>query len=176
MGHGLALIYLEDWGIQSSKVMGSLMFVALLISWSGFARPKEKSCSSFQPPPSLAKLSFLSHPSPSVLLTHLCFLYSGRIPYKDMYKLVRVISPPLGLGENCPYRVACKVCSQSPAVTGNGAQLQIPPLCSAPPPPCHMREPSCCFSLSLKRSKPSQNQQLLHKDEGHVLGGRQKKS
>uniref|UniRef100_A0A8C5W170 Voltage-dependent R-type calcium channel subunit alpha n=1 Tax=Microcebus murinus TaxID=30608 RepID=A0A8C5W170_MICMU len=32
----------------------------------------------------------------------------GRIPYKDMYKLVRVISPPLGLGENCPYRVACK--------------------------------------------------------------------
>uniref|UniRef100_A0A6I8MZ81 Voltage-dependent R-type calcium channel subunit alpha n=1 Tax=Ornithorhynchus anatinus TaxID=9258 RepID=A0A6I8MZ81_ORNAN len=24
----------------------------------------------------------------------------GRIPYKDMYKLVRVISPPLGLGEN----------------------------------------------------------------------------
>lgn len=39
----------------------------------------------------------------------LCFLYSGRIPYKDMYRLVRVISPPLGLGENCPYRVACKV-------------------------------------------------------------------
>uniref|UniRef100_A0A2I3G2Y2 Voltage-dependent R-type calcium channel subunit alpha n=1 Tax=Nomascus leucogenys TaxID=61853 RepID=A0A2I3G2Y2_NOMLE len=33
----------------------------------------------------------------------------GRIPYKDMYKLVRVISPPLGLGENCPYRVACKL-------------------------------------------------------------------
>ncbi|XP_067323733.1 voltage-dependent R-type calcium channel subunit alpha-1E isoform X7 [Anolis sagrei] len=32
----------------------------------------------------------------------------GRILYKDMYKLVRVISPPLGLGENCPYRVACK--------------------------------------------------------------------
>ncbi|XP_077188350.1 voltage-dependent R-type calcium channel subunit alpha-1E isoform X5 [Paroedura picta] len=32
----------------------------------------------------------------------------GRIPYKDMYTLVRVISPPLGLGENCPYRVACK--------------------------------------------------------------------
>ncbi|XP_063284375.1 voltage-dependent R-type calcium channel subunit alpha-1E isoform X7 [Pelobates fuscus] len=32
----------------------------------------------------------------------------GRIPYKDMYKLVRLISPPLGLGENCPYRVACK--------------------------------------------------------------------
>lgn len=49
-------------------------------------------------------------PSRSVLLTHFCFLFSGRIPYKDMYRLVRVISPPLGLGENCPYRVACKVC------------------------------------------------------------------
>uniref|UniRef100_A0A670IA08 Voltage-dependent R-type calcium channel subunit alpha n=1 Tax=Podarcis muralis TaxID=64176 RepID=A0A670IA08_PODMU len=32
----------------------------------------------------------------------------GRILYKDMYTLVRVISPPLGLGENCPYRVAYK--------------------------------------------------------------------
>ncbi|XP_055964118.1 LOW QUALITY PROTEIN: voltage-dependent R-type calcium channel subunit alpha-1E [Sorex fumeus] len=32
----------------------------------------------------------------------------GRIPYKDMYRVVRVISPPLGLGENCPHRVACK--------------------------------------------------------------------
>ncbi|ETE71475.1 Voltage-dependent R-type calcium channel subunit alpha-1E, partial [Ophiophagus hannah] len=32
----------------------------------------------------------------------------GRILYKDMYKLVRVISPPLGLGEKCPCRVACK--------------------------------------------------------------------
>lgn len=46
----------------------------------------------------------------SALLTHFCFLFSGRIPYKDMYRLVRAISPPLGLGENCPYRVACKVC------------------------------------------------------------------
>lgn len=32
-----------------------------------------------------------------------------------MYKLVRVISPPLGLGENCPYRVACKVCLPVPS-------------------------------------------------------------
>nr|XP_014341084.1 PREDICTED: voltage-dependent R-type calcium channel subunit alpha-1E [Latimeria chalumnae] len=32
----------------------------------------------------------------------------GKIHYKDMYKLVRAISPPLGLGKNCPYRVACK--------------------------------------------------------------------
>ena len=86
----------------------------------------------------MARLSCLSSPSLSVLLTHLCFLYSGRIPYKDMYKLVRVISPPLGLGENCPYRVACKVCLRSPAVTvtmtvaGSGVQPPTPtsPFCS----------------------------------------------
>ena len=35
---------------------------------------------------------------------------SGRISYKDMYNLLRVISPPLGLGKNCPNRVAYKVC------------------------------------------------------------------
>lgn len=34
---------------------------------------------------------------------------SGRIHYKDMYSLLRVISPPLGLGKKCPHRVACKV-------------------------------------------------------------------
>ncbi|KAJ8376492.1 hypothetical protein SKAU_G00070720 [Synaphobranchus kaupii] len=32
----------------------------------------------------------------------------GRIHYKEMYKVVRTISPPLGFGKNCPYRVACK--------------------------------------------------------------------
>ena len=36
-------------------------------------------------------------------------LYSGRIHYKEMYKVVRTISPPLGFGKNCPHRVACKV-------------------------------------------------------------------
>lgn len=124
----------------------------------------------------MARLSCLSSPSLSVLLTHLCFLYSGRIPYKDMYKLVRVISPPLGLGENCPYRVACKVCLQSPAMTvtmtvaGSGVQPPTPALRFAPPPLRHMREPSCCFPLSLKRSKPFQNQQLLPKEEGHFGG------
>ncbi|XP_071897671.1 voltage-dependent R-type calcium channel subunit alpha-1E isoform X9 [Anas platyrhynchos] len=41
----------------------------------------------------------------------------GRISYKDMYKLVRVISPPLGLGENCPYRVACKPIYSMPFCT-----------------------------------------------------------
>ncbi|RXM97052.1 Voltage-dependent P/Q-type calcium channel subunit alpha-1A [Acipenser ruthenus] len=33
----------------------------------------------------------------------------GRIHYKDMYSLLRVISPPLGLGKKCPHRVACKM-------------------------------------------------------------------
>lgn len=109
------------------------------------------------------------------LLTHLCFLYSGRIPYKDMYKLVRVISPPLGLGENCPYRVACKVCLPVPSHDRRWGATSNPPLRSAPPPLRHMREPSCCFPLSLKRSKPSQNQQLLHKEEGHTGGGKAEK-
>ena len=44
------------------------------------------------------------------LLVVVCF-YSGRISYKDMYNLLRIISPPLGLGKNCPNRVAYKVCN-----------------------------------------------------------------
>ncbi|XP_029285223.1 voltage-dependent R-type calcium channel subunit alpha-1E isoform X2 [Cottoperca gobio] len=32
----------------------------------------------------------------------------GRLHYKEMYKVVRTISPPLGFGKNCPHRVACK--------------------------------------------------------------------
>ncbi|XP_035995934.1 voltage-dependent N-type calcium channel subunit alpha-1B isoform X4 [Fundulus heteroclitus] len=32
----------------------------------------------------------------------------GRICYRDMYKLLRLISPPLGLGKKCPNRVAYK--------------------------------------------------------------------
>ncbi|KAA0719893.1 Voltage-dependent N-type calcium channel subunit alpha-1B [Triplophysa tibetana] len=32
----------------------------------------------------------------------------GRLRYMDMYSLLRVISPPLGLGKNCPNRVAYK--------------------------------------------------------------------
>nr|XP_024002860.1 voltage-dependent N-type calcium channel subunit alpha-1B-like [Salvelinus alpinus] len=32
----------------------------------------------------------------------------GRICYQDMYKLLRFISPPLGLGKKCPNRVAYK--------------------------------------------------------------------
>lgn len=43
---------------------------------------------------------------------NLCrFLSSCRIHYKDMYSLLRCIAPPVGLGKNCPRRVAYKVCS-----------------------------------------------------------------
>lgn len=62
---------------------------------------------------------FLSQLSLSLSLCNLCvplpnlpslyFSCSGRIHYKDMYSLLRVISPPLGLGKKCPHRVACKV-------------------------------------------------------------------
>lgn len=74
----------------------------------------------------------------------LCFLYSGRIPYKDMYRLVRVISPPLGLGENCPYRVACKV-GLWPGME-HVAPL-TPPLCAAPPPTTHGDTPLLSFEF-----------------------------
>lgn len=44
-----------------------------------------------------------------IFLTPLYSSCSGRIHYKDMYSLLRVIDPPLGLGKKCPHRVACKV-------------------------------------------------------------------
>lgn len=98
-------IALEKWGQCSSPGDASLVLSVLGLSWSGCAGPGH----------TLRGYTVISFPpSLSVLLTHFCFLSSGRIPYKDMYKLVRVISPPLGLGENCPYRVACKVCLPVP--------------------------------------------------------------
>lgn len=49
---------------------------------------------------------------PEVMFIYVLVLFrSGRISYKDMYNLLRVISPPLGLGKNCPNRVAYKVCN-----------------------------------------------------------------
>lgn len=52
------------------------------------------------------------------LFFHVHVLSSGRVHYKEMYKVVRTISPPLGFGKNCPHRVACKVwfpqCQQIP--------------------------------------------------------------
>lgn len=44
-----------------------------------------------------------------LLLTASISFSSGKLHYKEMYKVVRTISPPLGFGKNCPYRVACKV-------------------------------------------------------------------
>ena len=46
------------------------------------------------------------------LISWTCVIFfSGRICYQDMYKLLRFISPPLGLGKKCPNRVAYKVCT-----------------------------------------------------------------
>ncbi|XP_053725700.1 calcium channel, voltage-dependent, N type, alpha 1B subunit, a isoform X11 [Synchiropus splendidus] len=45
----------------------------------------------------------------------------GRISYKDMYNLLRIISPPLGLGKNCPNRVAYKWPYQVPRYVSDAA-------------------------------------------------------
>lgn len=77
-----------------------------------------------------------------------CVLSSGRIHYKEMYKVVRTISPPLGFGKNCPHRVACKVWFLPPTVSPTHCSLSSvgsfltsfyssPPLLSSRlPPPC----------------------------------------
>lgn len=49
-------------------------------------------------------------------------LTSGRIAYRDMYEMLRDMSPPLGLGKKCPPRVAYKVESHLPP------SLSLPPL------------------------------------------------
>lgn len=35
--------------------------------------------------------------------------YSGRIPYTDMYDMLRNMEPPVGFGKKCPYRLAYRV-------------------------------------------------------------------
>lgn len=56
-----------------------------------------------------------SLPQPSVIPPHLGYLHpcfqpgSGRITYRDMYEMLRDMSPPLGLGKKCPPRIAYKV-------------------------------------------------------------------
>lgn len=54
-------------------------------------------------------LQQIQSPPVYVLLTASISFFSGKLHYKEMYKVVRSISPPLGFGKNCPYRVACKV-------------------------------------------------------------------
>jgi len=34
---------------------------------------------------------------------------SGRIPYTDMYDMLRNMEPPVGFGKKCPYRLAYRV-------------------------------------------------------------------
>lgn len=87
-----------------------------------------------------------THP-PRCTTKEMCVLSSGRIHYKEMYKVVRTISPPLGFGKNCPHRVACKVWFLPP--THRVAKPTVPPppwdpsllppiplLPSSLPPPC----------------------------------------
>lgn len=40
----------------------------------------------------------------------------GRMPYPDMYEMLRHMSPPLGLGKNCPARMAYKVATHTCAL------------------------------------------------------------
>ena len=55
------------------------------------------------------------------------FFPSGRIHYKEMYKVVRTISPPLGFGKNCPHRVACKVCPLLMSPDASSAHFPVGP-------------------------------------------------
>lgn len=45
-----------------------------------------------------------------LILSFSCFLlyFSGRIHYTDMYEMLRNITPPVGFGRKCPYRLAYK--------------------------------------------------------------------
>lgn len=62
-----------------------------------------------------------------------CFLSSCRIHYKDMYNLLRVIAPPLGLGKKCPHRVAYKVWNlRDPSSISSPGSVSFYPL--FPPP------------------------------------------
>ena len=51
--------------------------------------------------------SFPCHPSP--IPTHHPAMSSGRIHYTEMYEMLTLMSPPLGLGKRCPSKVAYKV-------------------------------------------------------------------
>lgn len=67
-----------------------------------------------------------------------CFLSSCRIHYKDMYNLLRVIAPPLGLGKKCPHRVAYKVWnSRDPSSISSPGSVSFYPL--FPPPRVQMQ-------------------------------------
>lgn len=169
LGHRTDSTALENRGLCG--LQGDICLM-LRLSRSALPGPRKEAALPLPAAPFAARPSVTSVPPPlSALLTPFCFLCSGRIPYKDMYKLVRVISPPLGLGENCPYRVACKVCLPVPGRGRRWGVARNPALRSAPPPPRHPREPSCRSPLSLKRSQPSQNQQLSLREKGALRRG-----
>lgn len=173
LGHWMDSTALENRGLCGLQGDVCLM---LRLSRSALPGPRKEAALPLPAAPFAARPSVTSFPPPlSALLTPFCFLCSGRIPYKDMYKLVRVISPPLGLGENCPYRVACKVCLPVPGRGRRWGAARNPALRSAPPPPRHPREPSCRSPLSLKRSQPSQNQQLSLREKGTLWEGHRKR-
>ena len=62
---------------------------------------------------------------------------SGRITYRDMYEMLRDMSPPLGLGKKCPPRIAYKV----------DLALLLPLLA---PPSCSLLV-SCCLLSNIFR-------------------------
>lgn len=88
--------------------------VCVFEGWDGvgmLSECKERKVPLFSFSTLFISLCILCVPSPN--LPSLYFSCSGRIHYKDMYSLLRVISPPLGLGKKCPHRVACKVWTKS---------------------------------------------------------------
>lgn len=52
---------------------------------------------------------------------------SGRMTYRDMYEMLRDMSPPLGLGKKCPPRVAYKVELLLPPLTPSLLQSLLVP-------------------------------------------------
>lgn len=158
--------------ISSQGVLWSLLSSFLL--WDPFLNPEIKfrwhSRSSYPgnlinnyvfslcPPPPSSLLFFIfdivmmSPPSNTPTLTWFIYipastLGSGRITYRDMYEMLRDMSPPLGLGKKCPPRIAYKV----------DLALLLPLLA---PPSCSLLVSCCLLSnifrlLSVSGSLPS---------------------
>lgn len=151
--------------ISSQGVLWSLLSSFLL--WDPFLNPEIKfrwhSRSSYPgnlinnyvfslcPPPPSSLLVFIFDivmmsppPPPPNTPTFTWFIYipastlgSGRITYRDMYEMLRDMSPPLGLGKKCPPRIAYKV----------DLALLLPLLA---PPSCSLLV-SCCLLSSIFR-------------------------
>lgn len=123
------------FSISSQGVLWNLLSSFLL--WDPFLNPEIKlgwhSRSSYPgtlinndvfslcPPPPSSLLIFFRHcddvnplPPPPPTFTWVIYIPastpgSGRITYRDMYEMLRDMSPPLGLGKKCPPRIAYKV-------------------------------------------------------------------